>query len=230
MKELSIFVDESGDFGEYSAHAPYYIVAMVLHEQSRDISAEISKLNNELKNLGYEDHVVHTEPLIRREEDYRNLSPNERRSIFTKLYYFAIKCQIRYKTFIFQKREFENIFKLEGRMAREISGFIRENLTYFQKFQKVILYYDNGQHELNRILNTVLATELADYDVRKVLPCDYKLFQVADLICTLELLQLKAEEGKMTRSEELIFHSKRDLKKDFLKGIKKKEFAKEALS
>lgn len=224
MGELSIFVDESGDFGEYSAHAPYYIVAMVLHDQSNDITAEIVKLNRELKNLGYENHVVHTEPLIRREEDYRNLSPNERRSIFTKLYYFTTKCRIQYKAFVFQKKDFENVFKLEGRMAREISGFIRENLTYFQRFEKVILYYDNGQHELNRILNTVLASELADYDVRKVLPCDYKLFQAADLICTLELLRLKAESGSLTRSEKLIFHSKRDLKKDFLKGIIKKEF------
>ena len=224
MKELSIFVDESGDFGEYSTHSPYYIVTMVLHDQSKDISSEIIKLNNELTNLGYKDHVVHTEPLIRREEDYQNLSPNERRSIFTKLYYFTTKCDIQYKSFIFQKREFENTFKLEGRMAREISLFIRENLTYFQGFEQVILYYDNGQHELNRILNTVLATELTDYDVRKVLPCDYKLFQAADLICTLELLRLKSQTGNLTRSETLIFHSKRDLKKDFLRGIRKKLF------
>ena len=110
-------------------------------------------------------------------------------------------------------------------MARDISLFIRENLTYFQCFDKIILYYDNGQHELNRILNTVLATELADYDVRKVLPCDYKLFQVADLICTLELLRLKAETGNLTRSETLIFHSKKELKKDFLKKLRTKEFS-----
>lgn len=224
MKELSFFVDESGDFGEYSVHSPYYIVAMVLHDQSKDISSEITQLNNELANLGYDDHIVHTEPLIRREEDYRNLSPNERRSIFTKLYYFTSKCDIQYKAFAFRKKEFENIFKLEGRIAREISCFIRDNLSYFQGFQKVILYYDNGQHELSRILNTVLATELTDYDVRKVLPRDYKLFQVADLICTLELLRLKSENGTLSRSETLIFHSQRELKKDFLKGIRKKMF------
>ena len=82
----------------------------------------------------------------------------------------------------------------------------------------------NGQHELNRILNTVLATQLADYDVRKVIPNEYRLFQVADLICTLELLKTKMEHGKLSNSEERIFHSKRDLKKDFLKGIQKKEF------
>lgn len=45
MRELSIFVDESGDFGEYEKHAPYYIITMILHDQSVDISAEISKLN-----------------------------------------------------------------------------------------------------------------------------------------------------------------------------------------
>ena len=82
----------------------------------------------------------------------------------------------------------------------------------------------NGQHEPNRILNTVLATQLADYDVRKVIPNEYRLFQVADLICTLELLKTKMEHGKLSNSEERIFHSKRDLKKDFLKGIQKKEF------
>lgn len=65
MKELSIFVDESGDFGKYSTHSPYYIIVMVLHDQSKDISSEITKLNIELANLGYKNHVVHTEPLIR---------------------------------------------------------------------------------------------------------------------------------------------------------------------
>lgn len=224
MKNLSIFVDESGDFGTYSAHSPFYIITMVLHDQSKDISAEIQKLNSELVLLGFKNHVVHTEPLIRREEDYRFLSPNERRSIFTKLYYFTTKCDIQYKSFIFQKKNYENTFKLEGQMAREISLFIKENLTYFQSFDQVILYYDNGQHQLNRILNTVLATELVDYDVRKVLPSDYRLFQAADLICTLELLRQKIESRNLSRSEMLIFHSKKDLKKDYLKGIRKKTF------
>ena len=66
--------------------------------------------------------------------------------------------------------------------------------------------------------------ELTSYEVRKVLPCDYKLFQAADLICTLELLKQKILQDGLSRSEQLIFHSVRDLKKDFLKLLKKKEF------
>ena len=225
MKELSIFVDESGDFGEYKQHAPYYIVTMVFHDQSNDISSNITKLNNALRQIGYGDEqAVHTEPLIRREPPYQYFQPNERRAIFAKLYYFTLNCDIKYKSFVFRKAEYQDCFKLEARMARDLSRFIRDNLSYFQGFQKVILYYDNGQHELNRILNTVLATQLAEYDIRKVIPNEYRLFQVADLICTLELLRVKAEYGKLSNSEERIFHSVRDLKKDFLKGIHKKEF------
>lgn len=224
MKELSIFVDESGDFGSYEKHAPYYIVTMVLHDQQVDLSEEFHKLDEALAHLGYSGgQAVHTEPLIRRERPYQEYTPNERRAIFSKLFYFTLNCDIKYKSFVFKKNEYKDIFKLEARMAREISNFIRENLAFFQSFDNVILYYDNGQHELNRILNTVLATELADYDVRKVLPNDYKLFQVADLICTLELLEQKIQNEEMTRSEQLLFHSKRDLKKDFLKGIHKKQ-------
>lgn len=224
MNNLSIFVDESGDFGKYRPHSPYYIIAMVLHEQSKDLSKEIIKLNTELENLGYKNPAVHTEPLIRREEDYLNMSPAERRSIFTKLFYFVSRSDIRYKSFIFHKKEFSDILRLEKKMAREISAFIRDNLSYFQRFDRIILYYDNGQHELSKILNTVLATELSHFKMKKAQPCDYKLFQAADLICTLELLRLKSETGRLTRSETLIFHSRRALKKDFLKGLSKKCF------
>lgn len=124
---------------------------------------------------------------------------------------------------------FPAVFYCRGIM-RELSVFVDESgdfgeyEKYFQSFSKVILYYDNGQHELNRILNTVFATQLVNYDVRRVIPNEYRLFQAADLICTLELLRVKTEHQDLSNSEKRIFHSKRDLKKDFLKGIKKKEF------
>lgn len=115
--------------------------------------------------------------------------------------------------------------KLEARIARDISQFIRENLTYFQSFSNVILYYDNGQKQLSRILNTILATEIVEYDVRKVKPSDYRLFQVADLICTIELMNKKFEEGEnISKSEQYIFHNKRDFRKDFSKKIIVKRF------
>ncbi|MBQ9909175.1 MAG: DUF3800 domain-containing protein [Treponema sp.] len=225
MGQLSIFVDESGDFGEYSTHSPYYIITMIFHDQNKDIQPNINHLNESLENIGLgKDFAIHTEPIIRREEIYENMSPNERRAILSKLFYFVMKSDISYKTFIFEKRQFDDLLKLEGRMAKEMSLFIRENIEYFQTFDEVILYYDNGQRNLNRILNSVLFTELSKYDVRKVSPKDYKLFQVADLICTLQLLGIKHKKNELSKSELLIFHNPKDLKKQFLKPIQKKEF------
>lgn len=226
MKELSIFVDESGDFGPYSVHAPYYIITMVFHDQSEDISSQIHKLEQTVESQGfYGKFAIHTAPLIRKEEMYVNYRPNERRALFSKLYYFTLSCDITYTCFAYPKREYEDIYRLQGRMARDIAGFFRDHLDYFQSFDNVILYYDNGQKEISGILNTVMALSFTEYEVRKVFPIDYKLFQTADLICTLKLLSLKVENNLgLTRSEQLVFHSVRDLKKDFLKGIRKKEF------
>ncbi len=69
-----------------------------------------------------------------------------------------------------------------------------------------------------------MATELNDYEMRKVRPVDYRLFQAADLICTLTLLQQRYNVNRLTRSDMLLFHSRSDLRKDFLKRIKDKDF------
>ena len=113
---------------------------------------------------------------------------------------------------------------MDERMYRDMKLFFDDSTTFFQGFNNVILYYDNGQQKLNSLLNYILAGCFTKYEVRKILPSEYKLFQVADLICTLELLNKKFETEEMIRSEKLIFHTKRDFKKDFFKGLRKKMF------
>ena len=63
-KILSVFIDESGDFGKYESHSPFYIV---LHDQSINITDNINALEQHLGNLDYPRHAIHTGPLIRRE-------------------------------------------------------------------------------------------------------------------------------------------------------------------
>lgn len=109
-------------------------------------------------------------------------------------------------------------------MAKEIMRFVNEHLEFFQGFSNIILYYDNGQHQLNKILNTAFSMVFSKYKLKIVNPSDYKLFQVADLICTLELINKRMETSEMTNSEKIMFHTKRDFKKDFFKTLKKKSF------
>ena len=228
MKELSVHVDESGDFGDYSTKfAPYYIFTLVFHEQENDISANIKTLDREMANLGYFNHVVHAGPLIRKEDVYCNLLPNDRRAIFTKMFFFAKKAPIEYKVFDIPRKECPDELSLKSRIHSLLSRFLDDNLDYFFSFDRVVLYYDNGQSTLSKTILDVFQEKLSNlYRKPDVHPYKYKLLQVADMICTLRLLELKADNNELTKSEICIFHSVRDLRKDFLKKIKEKEFKK----
>ena len=98
MKEkvLSVFIDESGDFGQYNPASPYYYVAMVLHDQDIDISKNIESLERQISNWGYPEHTIHTGPLIRRESVYRNDLREQRKALFNALYHFTRLLDIHY--------------------------------------------------------------------------------------------------------------------------------------
>ena len=103
MSELSIFIDESGDFGPYDHRSPYYIIAMVFHDQSIDISSPIEKLCRDLSDKGLKpDHCIHTGPIIRRENEYSTFSIDERRKILNSGDLYQAQ---RYKISLFSYRE-----------------------------------------------------------------------------------------------------------------------------
>ena len=190
MKELSIFIDESGDFGEYAVHSPYYIITMIFHDQSDDINPSISKLNQELFYLQLDDLCIHTGPIIRKEEIYRNMNIPERRRIFNKMVAFIRQINIRYKCFYIEKKHIDDVVEATGKLSKQISQFVRDNYEEFLSFDDVKLYYDNGQVEVSKILSSVFNALLPNPIFQKVMPTEYKLFQVADLLCTMELKSL----------------------------------------
>lgn len=224
MKELSIFIDESGDFGEYNYHSPYYIIAMVFHDQREDVQPTITKLDQELSYLNLSDFCIHTGPIIRKEEMYSNMSIAERRRIFNKMIAFIRQIDIRYKCFYIEKRHISDVVEATGKLSKQISQFIREHYEEFLSFDDVKIYYDNGQVEVSKILSSIFNALLPNPIFRKVMPSEYKLFQAADLLCSLTLIKLKLENGMFSKSEEMFFGNIRDLKKNYLKPLGKKEW------
>ena len=195
MKVLSIFVDESGDFGVYDYHAPFYIISMVLHDQAVNIVDDLKILENELSNIGWSKHSVHSGPVIRSEEEYRGYDLKERQKIIMKMMSFVRRLNINFKSIY----------------------------IVFCNYDTVKIYYDNGQVEVTRILSSVFNALLENVEFRKVIPADYRLFQVADLICTLKLTELKMENHLLSKSEIYFFNDERTLKKNYLKPLSKKE-------
>ena len=104
-RTLSVFVDESGDFGSYEIHAPYYLVSLILHDQRIDISEEIKLFNSHLLYLRHECHAIHTGPLIRRESTYKNDLIEERKYLFNALFNFARKIPFYYFSVKIKKNE-----------------------------------------------------------------------------------------------------------------------------
>lgn len=224
MKELSIFIDESGDFGEYAPHSPYYIITMIFHDQSEDIQPAISKLNQELSYMGLDNLCIHTGPIIRKEEIYSEMTIEERRRIFNKMVAFIRQINIRYKCFYIEKKHIEDVVSATGKLSKQISLFIHSHYEDFLSYDDVKIYYDNGQVEVSKIPSSVFNALLPNPIFRKAMPTEYKLFQTADLLCTMELVKLKYENNAFSKSEQLFFGNARDLKKNYLKPLRKKEW------
>jgi hypothetical protein len=221
-KILSCFIDESGDFGPYDYHAPLYIVSVVLHDQSIDISDHIQAHEEHVSRLGYPNHALHTGPLIRREADYEYSLMEERKHLFNVLYNFARKLPIQYFTVSVKKSECADSIQQTAKLSKALSAELKAHEDYFRSFDQIIVYYDNGQTELTKVITSVFNTLFSNVDIRRVKPVDYKLFQVADLICTLELLHEKATSNSLTRSETEFLHSPREFHKEYYRKIVKK--------
>ena len=223
-KILSVFIDESGDFGEYDYHSPYYYVAMILHDQSVDISEKIKNFEEHLSRIGYPQHAIHTGPIIRKESFYKNDLMETRKSLFNSLFHFMRGIDIHYICPKINKAECENNeIAYIKKLSKVISDELRKHYDYFSSFDVIINYYDGGQTQLTKILTSVFTVLFPNIEMRKVKPADYKLFQVADLVCTMELTNDKAERNALSKSEQEFFHSARDFRKNLYKYLEKKK-------
>ena len=222
MKELSVFVDESGDFGAYEHHCPFYIVTLVFHNQSTDISENINILNSRIRDLGLPDFTIHTAPLIRNEGLYNKISLIDRKRTFNALYNFVRTADITYHAIIVEKKQCNGELDLVIKLTKHLSAFLSKYFDTIMKYERIVCYYDNGQRELTHILASTFNTALNNVEFRKVTPANYKLFQAADLLCTMELLSKKSEIKMLSKSEILFFKSERDLEKSYLQAIHKK--------
>lgn len=195
---------------------------MVMHNQSIDISEELKQLNNELSQMGYSDHCVHAGPVIRQEAEYRFVEIGVRRKILKRLMTFLRKIDIKCNSVYIEKKHLEDEVTAAGKLSKQIANFIRQNYNFFFSFDLVKVYYDNGQIKVNKILASVFHTLLDNVEFRKVLPSEYRLFQVADLVCTLKLAELKMNQHHLSKSETNFFTDERTLKKNYIKPLEKK--------
>lgn len=193
-----------------------------MHDQMYDISDALKHLEQELGYLNYRNHCLHTGPIIRQEQEYRYETLETRQKLMKKMISFLRQLDIKCNTIYIDKKHISNESETAARLAKSLSQFLYDNISFFSSYDIVKIYYDNGQIELNKILSSVFTSLLDNVEFRKVIPSDYRLFQIADLVCTLQLLELKCENHLLSNSEKRFFENDRSLKKNYLKPFKQK--------
>ena len=222
-KTLSIFVDEGGDFGPADPHSPLYVVAFVFHDQSIDLKAKIEYLSELVSKCGYPGHAVHTYPLIRREAEYAEELSEVRYKLFRALYLFSMHADVGFGSVVVERKDCPDQESLVRKLSVEIHSFLTSHRDFFSSFDDIHIYYDSGQMLLRNILLTTFAIGMPKpFELRKVVPSDYALFQTADLCVTLETLKWKVGKGKLTKWEIDFFGSRAQLTKSFLRQFESK--------
>ncbi len=223
MKELSIFIDESGDFGKYSPHSPYYIISMVFHDQSVDINESLNTLEWSLNQIDLENHYIHSGPIIRAEGEYRNMDINKRKTILRRISTFVRKTEINYKCFCVEKKIVKQNKDIVKLLKESITLFINDNHSFLSRYDVIKIYYDNGQSELKRLLVEVFDSFFTNMEYKLADKNKHRLMEVADYICTIKLIEQKIKTNTITKSEEKVLGSGRVIKKNYIKPLLSKE-------
>mgnify|MGYP001864068631 FL=1 len=166
--------------------------------------------------------MIHTADLIRNKGDYKYLSINQRQSIFNSLFVFTKRSPIKLKSIIVSKKYTDTYKLLKKQLTIELNELVSNNYKFFQKFDKIKIYYDNGQSQLTSILEDVFKnfniSFISDFDKIKE-----KLFQVADMLTFMDKYYYKFKHKLYISKNEKIFFENMEMRK-LLKGLKSKRF------
>lgn len=212
IKRLNIFVDETGEFGYGVKSSMLYGISFTFHEQDNDISGELNNLNNRLMKIGYT-NMIHMSDLIMRRGDYSKFDIKMRKSIFNSIYQFSRKIPVKYHTIIIDKGFIDNGNVLRKQIINEVNQMIKNNEGYFNKFDKIVMYYDNGQEPLGYILDS-LFIRFNSYEHRvKFDHVEKRLFQVSDMLTYVDKAIYKHKKNIKYEKSELYFFGNDELRR-----------------
>ena len=142
------------------------------------------------------------------------------------MFLFMHKANISYQCFKIDKNFIGDKQGLHDPLLQQIAKFLLDHSADFNAFQKLKVYYNNGQRQLTALLKEAFAFFASRTEfIPAVEPSRYRLFQVADIICTLELIRQRlVDTGRLTESENAFFAGVKNFRKNYLKLLDRKIF------
>ena len=97
---------------------------------------------------------------------------------------------------------------------------ISENHDYFNKFDEIVIYYDSGQNYLTKILRNAFSSNLNNYRFKEdVFQGKYRLLQCADMVCSLELINQRKQNGESINAINNFFITDGNYNKNYKKAF-----------
>ena len=220
-REPGIFTDESGSDGLSDRH---YLLTVVMHDQSEGIVDSIESYEGALRAKGLPDMPFHASPLMNGKDQYSGLDLGTRKVPLSSFRVFFRHTPVRYHPFAYATKQFTSLERLAGTMRRDLVNFPFDNLAELRDYDAVKVYYDNGQRSIAESPHLAIEYALSRDTVvyRSAQPSEYRLSQVADYICTMELTAIKFAEHATAATDEKFFGKWSDFKKGILKETRKK--------
>lgn len=203
--------------------AGYYLLTLVLHDQSVPLDPFVGDYESHVAQNGLPDIAFHMKDLLHGHGDYEGIDQSFRKKLLVHFNIFMQKASIRYRTFVYDSYD-TDARGLSARMRRDIVNFVFDNLDWFQSFDNVPIFYDDGQVAVTRALHEafdyLLGNGVADY--RLISYQDRRLAQAADYFCSIELAALKYGRGDESNTYRKFFGLRGDFKRNFLKQARRK--------
>ena len=224
MREISIFVDESGG---QDGHSKYYVLTLGFHDQSFNLKEHLTRHRKGLADRGLDEVPFHAGPIMTGHDDFEYMDFETRKSYLTLFFISVQKLPITYQTFLYKRKEVGDSTQLATKMKRDIITLFFDNLEFFQSYDKVKIYYDNGQEIVAHALRGAVEYALSKESVlfRKTNAADFMLAQAADMLCTLELTAEKYRNKEATRTDIKMFGNAHAFKNNYMKAIKRKRLS-----
>ena len=220
-KTLKIFIDESGEFGFEQGSSELYVVSMVFYDTTINIDNFLHDFENRLKRLGYTG-MIHMADLVMHRGEYRNWDINNRRKLFTAIYQFTRKTPIKIHNIIIDKKYTNHNQTLKQKIIHELNKVITNNKRYFDSFDKILIYYDNGQRTLGVAINETFSI-LENYEqVIEFNHIQERLFQSADMLTFIYKFDYKYRNKSNISISALYFFETMEMRK-ILKELEKKK-------
>ena len=118
-----------GESGSDNLRDKYYLLALVLHEQSDPITHEIERYEQSLRDKSLPDIPLHSGPLLTGHEGYEDMPLAGRRRLLSSFRVLFRNLPVRHACVALRLSEYGNIGHVEAAMRRSIANFLLGSLA-----------------------------------------------------------------------------------------------------